>query len=352
MTSSHAAYVTQPSIVLGEHTVSLQEIEDDFALAHAGDRRLPVWQRQIRSTGVHQRHFARPLAEVSAPNQKIEQRSEATFTDVCRLGVQSLKLALAASGLDPKDIDCLITASATGAKMPGLDVHLINELKMRPTVRRIPIAQLGCAGGAFALALASEYLRARPGERVAVVCSEVPSATYQHSEMSVGPVIFKALFGDGAGAAIVTSQPLGPGIRIEDTMELTLPNSTTRYWMEPREDGYHFLSTREALNSTNDALPHILPWWHRNGDESIDFAVVHPGGLRVLDDVQKGLDLKPELLRHSHESMAENGNLAGVAILDVLARQLQTPPHDGTRGLLLGFGPGFTAIAGEVTAVR
>lgn len=347
MTTSHlapAAYVSQPHTFFPPHAISLQEIEDDIARVHADHPRLAVVLRTVRATGVRQRYFVRPLAEVSA-TEPIAERNARAFADVCQMGERAAIGTLAQAGLQPAEIDCLITSHATGIAMPGLDVHLIATLGLRPDVRRIPVNQLGCAGGTFALVRAAEYLRARPGDRVLVVCSEAVSSVYQHSETTIEGMIYKALFGDSAAAVIVTSDPLGPGIRIEDTKELTLPNSALRYRMQVHGDGFHFVSTKAALDSTKEAMPYLLPWYRGEEGEGFDFVVGHPGGPRVIDDVEAGLGVSPELLRHSRASLAENGNLAGVAVLNVLQRHYAEAPKDGARGLVLGLGPGFTIAA-------
>jgi predicted naringenin-chalcone synthase len=344
-----SAYVSQPSMFFPEHSVSLREIEDDIARTHAHLPNLKVVLRTVRATGVLQRRFARPLAEVSA-SEPIAERNAHAFKDVCRMGEQAAITALTATGLSPGDIDCVITSHATGISMPGLDVHLIGALSLRPDVRRIPVTQLGCAGAAYAMIRASEYLRARPGEQVLVVCAEAVSSVYQHSDSTIESMIFKGLFGDGAAAVIVTSDPLGPGIRIEDTKEITLPHTANRYRMETQQDGFHFLSTRAALDSTKEMLPYLLPWYRgESTDAEFDFVIGHPGGPRVLNDLETGLDLSPGLLRHSRESMARRGNLAGPAVFDVLNRHYSSAPEDGAKGIVLGLGPGFTGAACKAT---
>jgi type III polyketide synthase len=49
------------------------------------------------------------------------------------------------------------------------------------------------------------------------------------------------------------------------------------------------------------------------------------------------------MVEASREGLAEGGNLASVAVLDVLARTFQRHrPSSGSRGLVAAFGPGFT----------
>ncbi|WP_405720739.1 hypothetical protein [Streptomyces sp. NBC_00046] len=72
---------------------------------------------------------------------------------------------------------------------------------------------------------------------------------YNHQDTAVEHMIYKALFGDSAASALVTDQPLGPGLRADspaDTYKHVLPNSLTRYHGRVDHAGFHFDST-EAL---------------------------------------------------------------------------------------------------------
>ncbi|QEU96933.1 hypothetical protein CP970_43740 [Streptomyces kanamyceticus] len=74
--------------------------------------------------------------------------------------------AIKAAALGPADVDCIITSHSTTPATPGLDAHIVNELHLRPDVLRIPATQLGCVGGAHALAWATQLVDRMPGLRV------------------------------------------------------------------------------------------------------------------------------------------------------------------------------------------
>jgi len=67
----------------------------------------------------------------------------------------------------------------------------------------------------------------------------------------------------------------------------------------------------------------------------------HPGGARVLDALEEALDLPPDALIHSRETLRRHGNMSAPTALFVLERALQA----GATGriLLTSLGPGFTA---------
>src|SRR5262249_44170717 len=74
--------------------------------------------------------------------------------------------------------------------------------------RRVPLAQLGCAGGAAALSLAATIAR-DPDERVLIVSVEIPSLQLQFAEPSYWELVTAAQFGDGSAAAIVSYDDRG-----------------------------------------------------------------------------------------------------------------------------------------------
>ncbi|WKK27122.1 PhlD [Streptomyces olivoreticuli] len=343
-------YVNRPVVALPPHEVTLKEIQDDIVRAHPDHPRLPAILRVLDSTGVQHRRFARPLATVAADRPSAESNAEA-YADLCELAERAAREALGAGGLAPLDVDCLITSHATAFAVPGLDVHLVNALGLRSTVSRIPMTQLGCAGGAHALVRAAEYLAAHPGQRVLIVAGEILSSVYQHSDDSMEAMIYKALFGDSAGACVVgDARPAGAAFRVDDTWEYVVPDSTERYEMTLDDRGFHFGSTPAALKGVGDLMPHLREWLGADtGAWKPQFTVAHTGGPRILMDLAKGLGCDPDVTRHSWESLQQRGNLGAVAVLDVLARTYDEPPATGDTGVLIGFGPGFTAAACRAT---
>ncbi|WKK23394.1 PhlD [Streptomyces olivoreticuli] len=342
------AHVSRPAIALPRHRVTTEDIVEDIREHHADHPRLESVLRVVRATGVRTRHFTQPLdSPTVSGTASVEERNRVAFADSAELATRAARAALADSGLEPSAVDCIVTSHSTSWAVPGLDIHLIGTLGLRADVRRIPMTSLGCVGGAQALVRATDHVRAHPGSRVLVVVAETISTIYNHRNTAFESMIYKALFGDGSGACVVTDAPLGPGLCVEDTWEYLLPESGSRYRGRLDEAGLHFDSTRAAAEATGEVMPALGAWLKTVQEPPAEpqWAVVHPGGPRVLDDTARGLGVDAKMLRHSWDSLAENGNLGGVAVLDVLARTYEDPPCDGERGLLLSFGPGFLAAA-------
>src|SRR5207249_1390382 len=79
----------------------------------------------------------------------------------------------------PDEIDLVVSVSCTGYLVPSLDVRLAAEMGLRSDVIRLPLTELGCSGGAAAMAAAHRHLAAYPDDRVLVVAVELPSLSFQ-----------------------------------------------------------------------------------------------------------------------------------------------------------------------------
>ncbi|MFJ7990345.1 PhlD [Streptomyces sp. NPDC096351] len=348
-------YIHRPVTVLPAHKVTTDEIVDDILGRHPDHPQLRVIPRVIGNLGVHTRYFTRPLtAPTVSGTASIEDRSRTAFADALAMATDAARRALTAAGLTPgpapgsyADVDAIITTHSTGWSVPNLEIHLIEPLGLKPTVRRIALTTMACAGGTQALIRAVDFIAAHPGSKVLVVAAEVISSVYNHNDTSIEAMIYKALFGDSAAACIVSDQPLdGPAFHIagpDDTLEYVLPGSLDRYSGRIGTDGFHFDSTKQALTAADDVLPAVLDWVGPH--QRVDWAAIHPGSPRIITDTAKALGLDAHDSRHSTDTLAHEGNLGGVSVLRVLERTHDDPPEHGTHGVVIAYGPGFNTAA-------
>ncbi|MFD5349155.1 PhlD [Streptomyces anulatus] len=337
--------IGRPVVVRAGHRVRTDDLVEDLRARHDHPK-LPVWVRMLRSAGVEWRPWSAPLEE-TAKRAGVGVRSRAAYEASRDRAVTAAQDALVEAGLGPWEVDVLVTTHTTSWTIPGLDVDLVGRLGLRPDVERIGLATAACVGGGHALVHAVRALRGRSGGRALVVAAEDLSTLYHPDSgpPSMQTVLYGALFGDAAGAVVVSAvEEAGSGdLVVEDVWQLVLPDSADAYWGVVHESGVLFDSSRAATSAPGRVLPFLTGWLD---GRPVEWAAVHPGGPGIISGTLAGLGLDPETAgRHARDSLA-GGNLGGVALLDVLARTLADDDGDGGAsgpGVAVAYGPGFTA---------
>jgi alkylresorcinol/alkylpyrone synthase len=256
-----------------------------------------------------------------------------------RLARQATCLALAAAGVEPRRVDLVISVSCTGYLVPSLDVRLAAEIGLRPDVTRLPLTELGCSGGAAAVAAAHRHLAAFPDDRVLVVAVELPSLTFQQADRSLGNLTASLVFGDGAAAAVLGGGASGRGLHVRGAASRLLPDTAGALGFDLRDTGFHVVLDRRLPSLIERSLGGVVAGFTaRQGIGRPHFYAVHAGGPRVFDAVASALALAPEELALSRRVFHQVGNLSSASILFSLA---QLADADGD-GLAIAFGPGVT----------
>jgi predicted naringenin-chalcone synthase len=145
-----------------------------------------------------------------------EDRNDIYVREVIDLGEKVLKKALDKSNWEPESLDYIITVSCTGIMIPSLDAYLINKLKLRQDIVRLPVTEMGCAAGISGIIYAKSFLKANPGKRAAVIAVESPTATFQLNDFTMANIVSAAIFGDGAACVLLSSHEADNGPEILD----------------------------------------------------------------------------------------------------------------------------------------
>jgi len=282
-------------------------------------------------------HFVhpRPLSQVSA-----EYRDCAVH-----LGRRVAADCLAQAGVNAGEVDLLVTVSCTGIMMPSLDAYLINELGFRSDVRRLPITELGCAGGAVALSRARDYILAYPQATALVVAVEFPTLTFQPDDTSMANLVSCALFGDGAAAALVHAHD-AVGVRLLDSESHLFADSYAALGFELKDGGLHIVLGSHLAAIVRSEIRSLVERFlarHRLTLADISFWVIHPGGKKLIEQIEERLDLSRAQTQPTWDILGGYGNLSSAAVLFVMAEWLNRPRSHGHFGLMLAFGPGFSS---------
>jgi alkylresorcinol/alkylpyrone synthase len=311
-----------------------------------GDPRLRSLLPIFASCGVETRHLVHPLGDYLVA-RSFGARNDDFVAAATALGETALGGALAAAGLAPADLDHLIFATTTGLATPSIDALLLNRMGLRPDLERTPLFGIGCAAGAVGLSRAGDLSRARDGALVALLSVELCSLTFQLDDLSPQNIVGSALFGDGAAAALVSSAPGPGGPRIAGHKSHTFPGSLEVMGWRFGERGLELVLSKELPRLVEQEVePLVTSFLASHGIKIGDLAhfVVHPGGPRVIDALERALALVPGQLDPTRRFLRDHGNLSSASVLFILAELIASKrAAAGDRGLLLAFGPGFSA---------
>lgn len=332
---------------LPPHRYDRQEMAD--ALAHLldlGAARSDLLHRLFEGTTIEQRYTALPKQDYYALGDFTE-RNARHFQAVRDLGGQAITGALAAAGVEPDEVDMLITQSVTGIAVPPVDVPLIQQLGLRPDVDRMPLFGFGCGGGGAALARLDEYLRAWP-DRVAVLLSaELCSLTLQRDVRTVENLLGSVLCGDavvavvGCGARRAES---GDGPTIVATRSRVYPDTTHMAGWRIGSFGLQVVLHPDLPEEfASHVLTDVQSFLADHGLSTADITAwpCHPGGPKILSGVAKALSLPDDALALSRTHLAMTGNCSSVSVLHILADTIEAGQIPGSPGLLMSFGPGL-----------
>jgi alkylresorcinol/alkylpyrone synthase len=245
-----------------------------------------------------------------------------------------------------------VVASCTGFILPGLDAHLIPRLGLRADVRRLPMVQLGCAGGAGGLAHAADWARTHPGQRALVVAVELPSLTFRPGDHSLDNLLSALVFGDGAGAAVLEADGDDParGLHVGRARSVLVPDSTDALGYDLADDGLRVILSRRLPAILAAALPEVVDDFCGHGAATgLDAVALHPGGRAIVDAVASCLGLRDAQLAATTAVMRTTGNTSSAAIFFVLEQVAGSLPSPAGRGLIVGLGPGVSVELLELT---
>ncbi|XP_018815343.1 type III polyketide synthase B-like [Juglans regia] len=290
----------------------------------------------------------------------VKQRLDICNDAVTRMAVEASQACLKNWGRSPSDITHLVYVSSSEARLPGGDLYLAKGLGLSPETQRVMLYFVGCSGGVAGLRVAKDIAENNPGSRVLLATSETtiigfkpPSAERPYDLVGV------ALFGDGAGAMIIGSDPvLGyekPLFELHTAIQQFLPNTEKTIDGRLTEEGISFKLARELPQIIEDNIEGFCKKLMEvdgfpDKEYNKMFWAVHPGGPAILNRMEKRLDLSPEKLNASRRALMDYGNASSNTIVYVLEYMIEeslkmkkeNQGDDDEWGLILAFGPGIS----------
>jgi predicted naringenin-chalcone synthase len=251
------------------------------------------------------------------------------------------------------EITHIISVTCTGLYAPGLDIELMQALKLHPTTQRTSINFMGCNAAILALKQAHEICEKNDSATVLIVCTELCTIHFQR-QFTDDYIVSNCLFADGSAAALVSSKcktisPLSKPLKIESFNSLVAHEGSSDMAWQVTETGFMMKLTPYVSSIINKHLPDLLTVIN---DESINKFVIHPGGKKILDECLKTLSLTKTDLQESYETLEQYGNMSSPTILFALKKYVENSKSSNHQTICaLGFGPGLSIESARFTHV-
>ncbi len=301
------------------------------------------------SSSVEDRIFF-PKTSNLEPFPNIEFRMQFFRKSALELCVQAINNCIKEKN-DLNKVTHLITVSCTGLYAPGLDVDIVQHLNLSSTINRTSINFMGCYAAIHALKQADYICKSNPDAIVLIVCVELCTIHFQKIE-DPDNITANLLFADGAAAVLVVPDSLAAknnyhGFQIEDFhSQITLNGKIDMAWQ---------LSSTGFLMTLSSYIPQLIEkgiasLFKKALDklglqkQDINHWAIHPGGRKILEVIQKELELERTDLDCSYSILKNYGNMSSPTILFVLKDILETKINRAKSELTFGvaFGPGLT----------
>lgn len=299
----------------------------------------------FENAGVDRRYSIMSAEEVFQKTS-FEEKNKIYKRETTKLAEKALKKALDSVDLKATDIDYIITVSCTGIMIPSVDAYLINKLKMKQDIVRLPVTEMGCVAGISAMIYAKNFLKAHPGKRAAVIALESPTSTFQLEDYSMANIVSAAIFGDGCACAILSSHDGEEGPEIIDEAMYHFYDAEHMMGFELKNTGLQMVLDKEVPNKIADHFPDFVhPFLERNNItiKEVDHLIFHPGGKKIVQTVEDLFGQLGKNIDHTKAVLRDYGNMSSATVLYVLERFMEHDAKKGDIGLMISFGPGFTA---------
>jgi 3-oxoacyl-[acyl-carrier-protein] synthase III len=269
------------------------------------------------------------------------RRIAAPEETVADMAAAAAEKALAASGLSASDIDMVAVATCSSVdRCPNVATRVANRLGINaPAAFDLNTA---CSGFSYALGTVDHAIRAGATRNAIVIGAEKLSDLTDWTDRSTA-----ILFGDGAGAAVVTAAPGDDAPGIGPVVWGSAPEKGDTLKIE----GWRPYIVQEGQAvfrwATTALAPIAAQACERAGVDPSDIAafVAHQANMRIIDGIVRRLKLPNAVIARD---IVESGNTSAASVplaLSKLVERREVP--SGAPVLLFGFGGGLT-YAGQV----
>ncbi|KAK9807174.1 hypothetical protein WJX73_003677 [Symbiochloris irregularis] len=362
-------FVLASSASFPEHCYTADEVMEACVRQHNFPPAAEKFARRVfPATSVKTGNIALPPEQLGMPMDRETFRRH-LHTALKDLSLKACREAVADWGGSFSDITHIVWATMSSVvDVPSMDCVLVNELKLKPTVRRLAVQQMGCLSGFRCLNLAAELSINSPAARILVCVADIRSGLQnqlpinEDGSYSKAAVLSCALFRDAASAVIVGSRPRHferpraewvTGASLLAMGSLDVVTST-----DGNSNSIHWNSDMRMPPLVEKETPEII----RELVSGLDFEiaaddtqfVVHTGGPAILTGTQNALGITAEQMQASWDFMESHGNTSGSSNLAILHHEFTRAPTGPFRHYIvcIAGGPGVCIEASLLRRIQ
>lgn len=260
------------------------------------------------------------------------------------LAIEAAKRAIEDAGVSPADIDYIICSNVVNEYVtPALSCIVQGAVGAKCACVDVNAA---CSGFIYALDMADDRIKSGKAKTILVLAAEEPTRMVDWSDRSMC-----VLFGDGAGAVVVTE---GDELFVSrlttksmlDCLYYRRRLEPTPYVKKEGISGPMYMNGREvfktAVLSSSRDISHILKEAGLTPSD-IKYYVLHQANMRIVDAIANYLKLDMSHFPHNVEYSGNTSSASVPLLLDTLSREGKL--QRGDKILMSAFGAGFTTGA-------
>jgi predicted naringenin-chalcone synthase len=241
-------------------------------------------------------------------------------------------------------IDALLISTCTGYVCPGLTSYVSELLGLRPNILLLDFVGQGCGAALPNMQTAAALIASEQAENVLCICVEICSAAF-FIDNDPGVLISACLFGDGAGAVVLSNEPgEGRAILWEHFATILNPRDRELLRFEQRDGMLRNVLDKSIPLLVVEHVQQVFAELQKlTGIEKSGIAewILHAGGRDVLAAIQTGFGLSADQLRWSAQVLRDFGNISSPSIIFALENALRANAPGG-KWFLSSFGAGIS----------
>ncbi|MEL0651613.1 beta-ketoacyl-ACP synthase III [Algibacter sp. TI.3.09] len=261
------------------------------------------------------------------------------------LAIKAAQDLINKKGIDPKDIELVIVATATPdmkaastASFTASEIGAINAFSFD--------MDAACSSFLFGMSVAASYIETGRYKNVLLIGADKMSSIINYKDRATC-----IIFGDGAGAVLFEPNEENLGLQDEylrsdgtgrEFLQATYGGSSHALTHEILDEGGHYAFQegrtvfKNAVFNMADAAEKILKRNNLNKD-TVDWLAAHQANKRIIDATANRMDLAPEKVMINIEKY---GNTTS-ATLPLLINDYESQLKKGDNVIFAAFGGGF-----------